>query len=415
MKYFCWPAAQLLTRWSAPAQQRLAVIALLLAALLYAAQVTMQVPTLLHPLPQPALQALLQPLLQPLLSIAELLLIYLLATLVMSHLHFQKRLQQQLDQLNQQRFDHRLPLDGQHCFEPLTRSFNDLARQYQRLYQFSHSCAGETQYTASELKTNAARMAGYAQQQHQQLQSSAAAAEQISATVTAIASHVEQTRDLAIDAQQASEQGQNCVDSAVAEIEKVVTEVDLTEGRIRQLKQNSEQITSVTATIDSISQQINLLALNASIEAARAGEAGRGFAVVADEIRNLAQRTAEATGNIAERLDSVLELSEQAFIGISDSQQCVASAAARVDQTRTMLTRIQQGALQTHQGVETVSSNLGEQLQVNQQLAQSLEAIAELAQQSRDSTSQTQDMVVYLNAVSHKLNQTLRSDGAEAR
>ncbi|MCV5246145.1 methyl-accepting chemotaxis protein, partial [Escherichia coli] len=80
------------------------------------------------------------------------------------------------------------------------------------------------------------------------------------------------------------------------DIKQLVSNIDTVREKISSLNQRTEEVSSILVVIKGIAEQTNLLALNAAIEAARAGEQGRGFAVVAEEVRNLASRTAEATG-----------------------------------------------------------------------------------------------------------------------
>ena len=95
-------------------------------------------------------------------------------------------------------------------------------------------------------------------------------------------------------------------------IATVINYIQQTSDLINQLNNSSNDISNIVDTISSISDKVNLLALNAAIEAARAGQAGRGFAVVADEVRKLAAATAEETHHIAEVIQTVNILSEQA-------------------------------------------------------------------------------------------------------
>jgi len=112
----------------------------------------------------------------------------------------------------------------------------------------------------------------------------AAAAQEMTATVTEIARRAEAGRSIAAGAVEESRQASQ---------------------RLEQLGQAAQEIDQITGVITDISEQINLLALNATIEAARAGEAGKGFAVVAQEIKALAQQTAQATEEIQQRVEGI--------------------------------------------------------------------------------------------------------------
>ena len=92
-------------------------------------------------------------------------------------------------------------------------------------------------------------------------------------------------------------------------------------GVIREMGKRANEIGSIVDTIDLIAERTNLLSLNASIEAARAGDAGRGFAVVAEEIRNLADRSAKATADIAAIIKALQEVAQEAVAASNDGLQ----------------------------------------------------------------------------------------------
>jgi len=131
------------------------------------------------------------------------------------------------------------------------------------------------------------------------------AAEEISQSTSQIADMLTQAVDAAARTHAACNEGENAITTAIGTISNVHQQVQETSTSINNLKNKSEQIQSITDVIDGVAAQTNLLALNAAIEAARAGEHGRGFAVVADEVRELANKTASATSDIARMLAEI--------------------------------------------------------------------------------------------------------------
>ncbi|AYF46369.1 methyl-accepting chemotaxis protein [Pseudomonas fluorescens] len=142
----------------------------------------------------------------------------------------------------------------------------------------------------------------------------ATAMNEMAATVQEVARNAEEASEAAVAADQQAREGDKVVGEAIAQIERLATEVGNSTEAMGHLQRESDKIGSVLDVIKSVAQQTNLLALNAAIEAARAGEAGRGFAVVADEVRSLAQRTQKSTEEI-----------EELIVGLQSGTQQVAN------------------------------------------------------------------------------------------
>lgn len=114
-------------------------------------------------------------------------------------------------------------------------------------------------------------------------------------------------------------------DSAANMTQDSVAKIEGTESIIQSLRDRSEEIASILKVVTEIANQTNLLALNATIEAARAGEAGKGFAVVANEVKELANRTAEATDDINKKIAAIQVESQSALDSISTASESVRS------------------------------------------------------------------------------------------
>ncbi len=157
----------------------------------------------------------------------------------------------------------------------------------------------------------------------------ATAMNQMTSTVMEVARNAEKASEAAQQADQQAREGDKVVADAIGQIERLAMEVNNSTRAMGQLKQESDKIGGVLDVIKSVSQQTNLLALNAAIEAARAGEAGRGFAVVADEVRSLAQRTQESTEEI-EVLISALQSGTQQVVSTLDASRSLTDSSVEL-------------------------------------------------------------------------------------
>lgn len=144
----------------------------------------------------------------------------------------------------------------------------------------------------------------------------------------------------AVTASEAAREGADQVEATVAGITRLQERIDAAAGEIEALGSRSDEIGKIVAVIDDIAAQTNLLALNAAIEAARAGEQGRGFAVVADEVRQLAERVAAATKEIAALIESVRGGLDSSVRAMSDGVTEMRSSSVAAEDAGKALGRI---------------------------------------------------------------------------
>lgn len=153
---------------------------------------------------------------------------------------------------------------------------------------------------------------------------------------------------------------------------------------IDRLSQSSEKITSVLDVILSISEQTNLLALNAAIEAARAGEQGRGFAVVADEVRDLASKTLLSTEDIRQMITGLQAEVSEAVRSINDSVTIATSTEELNDQTKTLLDSVKSSSDQIQGLTIQTASATDQQSQVAEEINSNLSKLSNMSKQIKD-------------------------------
>ncbi len=211
---------------------------------------------------------------------------------------------------------------------------------------------------ASQVKTSAQTLSANAEQASAQSGTVAGASEQASANVQTVAAA---TEELASSVSEISRQVVQSTEIAG----RAVREVDATNTKVQGLARAAGQIGEVVALISDIAEQTNLLALNATIEAARAGEAGKGFAVVASEVKNLANQTAKATGEISSQVSEIQTATNDAVnailaIGkvIEEINNATNGIAAAVEEQSAATQEIARNVEQAATGTQEVSSNI---------------------------------------------------------
>ena len=242
-------------------------------------------------------------------------------------------------------------------------------------------------------------------QQNQELEQAATAVNEMTSAVDEVARNAVSTAQASTDSNQLAQQSRVQVQATLAEVEAMTQDIEGTSQRVRELAEQASGIGKVLEVIRAVSEQTNLLALNAAIEAARAGEAGRGFAVVADEVRSLAQRTQESTGEIEQMIGRIRNGSEEAVESMRISTR---RARSSLDSTRSAgqaLEDIFQSVLQISERNLVIASAAEEQAQVTREVDRNLVNIRDLSASAAAGANQTNTASSELSRLAAELNE----------
>ena len=221
--------------------------------------------------------------------------------------------------------------------------------------------------SAKELDATASGVRSLVSQSSNQTAAVSSAAEQATNNLETIAAA---TEELSASVGEISTQ----VQSSAREAREAVAQAEQTNATVQILDQTASRIGEVVKMIHAIAGQTNLLALNATIEAARAGEAGRGFAVVAGEVKNLAAQTATATDEISRQVEEIQGATGQAVAAIrsiggaiSGIDEKMTAIAAAVEEQRAATTEISRNFQQAALGTREVTDTIGSVARLNQE------------------------------------------------
>jgi len=223
---------------------------------------------------------------------------------------------------------------------------------------------------------------------------------QISSTINQVTSNAQAGAQGSAQAAEVARTGAKMVEETIKGIEGIQAKVDFSAEKVREMGKRSGQISAIIDTIDDIASQTNLLALNAAIEAARAGEHGKGFAVVADAVRELAEKSAESTKEIAELVKAVQETATEAVGAMDEGIAEVSVGVTRANEAGQSLASILIATEDVNRQVDEIAVAAEQMDTLANELVGAMDAVSAVVEEN---TAATEEMAEGSNLVTQSI------------
>ncbi|KAB2319572.1 chemotaxis protein [Betaproteobacteria bacterium SCN1] len=226
-----------------------------------------------------------------------------------------------------------------------------------------------------------------------EIETTSAAVVQLAQSVQQVSGNAAESARVAEQSLAAAEKGQQAVSNAISSMNTLREQIQETSKRIKRLGESSQEIGEIVELISDITEQTNVLALNAAIQAASAGEAGRGFSVVAEEVQRLAERSADATKQIAAIVKTIQSDTQDTVAAMEISTQGVVEGARLSDAAGQTLAEIGDVSKQLAGLIADISSATQSQAESTALVAETMQDIKSISAQTSTGTQQTAESI----------------------
>ena len=261
--------------------------------------------------------------------------------------------------------------------------------------------------TTSAVESTSTELLATSNEQLREIRETGQSVVDMAQRINQVSGQAQESAQVARVSLQAAESGLQAVQNAIGGMNAIRDQIQETSKRIKRLGESSQEIGEITELISDITEQTNVLALNAAIQAASAGEAGRGFSVVAEEVQRLAERSADATRQIAALVKAIQTDTQDAVGAMERSTQGVVEGAKLSDTAGAALTEIDRVSRRLAELIEQISDATSREANSANEVADNIQHIFAVTEQTGEGTRSTAQQVRELSAMAEELRQSV--------
>jgi methyl-accepting chemotaxis protein len=298
----------------------------------------------------------------------------------------------------------RLEQHGNDEIAHMAGGFNRFIGKIRQIIQQVAEAVSQLNASTEEMGNATSQSTQTIMQQKEETAQIATAVSEMSASARDVARHAELTAEAASQADKDTSQSRQVVTQALEGIQALGSEIQQTADVIQRLGDDMQSIGEIINVIRGVTEQTNLLALNAAIEAARAGEQGRGFAVVADEVRTLADRANQSTNEISEKVGSLLQHAQSAVKRMQNNSDAAQSVVGLANNASESLEAVTQAVSRINDMTYQIASAAEQQSKVAEEVDTNIENISQMATSADEAARLVSNGSASLQQMAENLN-----------
>ncbi len=286
-------------------------------------------------------------------------------------------------------------------------SVNYTVEELRNLVAQVQGTAARVTQTTQQVEATSTELLAASTEQLREIRETGESVLQMASRINQVSAQAQQSAEVARQSLQVTANGRQAVQDSIGGMNAIREQIQETSKRIKRLGESSQEIGEITELISDITEQTNVLALNAAIQAASAGEAGRGFSVVAEEVQRLAERSADATRQIAALVKTIQTDTQDAVAAMEQSTQGVVQGAKLSDAAGSALVDIDRVTRELSGLIEDISQEARREAESANVVAANIQHIFAVTEQTGEGTRSTAQMVHELSRTADELRQSV--------
>ena len=286
-------------------------------------------------------------------------------------------------------------------------SVNYTVEELRQLVDNVQKTVGRVEQTTTEVNNNSTELLAASAEQMREIRSTGEAVLGMASRINNVSAQAQQSAEVARQSLGAAETGLQAVQNTIGGMNSIRDQIQETAKRIKRLGESSQEIGEITDLISDLTEETNVLALNAAIQAAAAGEAGRGFSVVAEEVQRLAERSGDATRQIAALVKTIQADTQDAVAAMERSTHGVVEGAKLSDSAGAALSEIDQVSRRLAGLIQDISAAAADEARSANVVVGNIQQIFAVSEQTSEGTRETARQVRELLHMAEELRQSV--------